>query len=80
MYLNFKNLFAKLKYRPFHKTLPRSSAFVYWILVRFYETDCTIILNVYLHVHDEVYEGEQEGEEPKHRERIVAPLAGCAMI
>ena len=30
-------------YRPFHKTLPRSSAFVNWILVRFYETDCIII-------------------------------------
>ena len=24
--------------RPFHKTLPSSSAFVYWISVRFYET------------------------------------------
>ena len=31
-----------LFYRPFHKTLPRSSAFVKWISVRFYETDCTI--------------------------------------
>ena len=28
-------------YRPFHKTLPRSSAFANWISVRFYETDCT---------------------------------------
>ena len=28
-------------YRPFQKTLPRSSAFVYWISVRFYETDCS---------------------------------------
>ena len=28
------------KYRPFHKTLPRSSAFLNWISVRFYETDC----------------------------------------
>ena len=28
-------------YRPFHKTLPRSSAFVNWISVRFYETGCT---------------------------------------
>ena len=27
-------------YRPFHKTLPRSSAFVKWSSVRFYETDC----------------------------------------
>ena len=27
--------------RPFHKTLPRFTAFVYWISVRFYETDCT---------------------------------------
>ena len=28
------------RYCPFHKTLPRSSAFVSWISVRFYETDC----------------------------------------
>ena len=27
-------------YRPFHKTLPRSNAFVNWISVRFYETGC----------------------------------------
>ena len=27
-------------YRPFHKTLPRSRAFVNWISVRFYEMDC----------------------------------------
>ena len=26
-------------YRPFHKTLPRTSAFVNWISVRFYETE-----------------------------------------
>ena len=30
-----------IKYRPFHKTLPSSSAFVNWISVRFYETDCS---------------------------------------
>ena len=29
------------KYRPFHKTLPRSGAFVEWIPVRFFEKDCT---------------------------------------
>ena len=29
---------SHFKYRPFHKTLPRSSAFVNWISVRFYET------------------------------------------
>ena len=29
-----------MKYRPFHKTLPRSSAFVHWISVRFYGIDC----------------------------------------
>ena len=28
-------------YRPFYKTLPRSSALVNWISVRFYETDFT---------------------------------------
>ena len=27
-------------YRLFHKTLPRSSALISWISVRFYETDC----------------------------------------
>ena len=27
-------------YRPFHKTLPRSSSYVNWSSVRFYETDC----------------------------------------
>ena len=31
-----------LKYRPFHKTLPRSSAFVNWVSVRFQETNCTL--------------------------------------
>ena len=29
---------------PFHKTLPRSSAFINWISVRIYETDCIQIL------------------------------------
>ena len=29
-------------YRPFHKTLPRSSVFVNWLSVRFYETDCIL--------------------------------------
>ena len=28
------------RYRPFHKTLPKSSAFINKISVRFYETDC----------------------------------------
>ena len=28
-------------YHPFHNTLPRSSAFVKWISVRFYEADCS---------------------------------------
>ena len=37
-WLNKKNW--KFRYRPFHTTLPRSSAFVNWISVRFYETDC----------------------------------------
>ena len=30
------------KYRPFHKTLPRSSASANRISVRFYETDCIL--------------------------------------
>ena len=36
-------LFYKLLYTPFHETIPKSSAFVSWISVRFYETDCIII-------------------------------------
>ena len=32
--------FLWLWYHPFHKTLPRSSACVNWISVRFYETGC----------------------------------------
>ena len=36
-----RDLFSVVRYRPFHKTLPRTSAFVNWISVRFYETDCT---------------------------------------
>ena len=31
---------VKLKYQPFHKTLTRSSAFLNWISVKFYETGC----------------------------------------
>ena len=31
-------------YRPFHKTLPKSSAFINKISVRFYETDCILYL------------------------------------
>ena len=32
---------SKLLYHPFHKTLPRSSAFVKFISVRFFETGCS---------------------------------------
>ena len=32
-------------YRPFHKTLPRSSAFVNYISVRFYEWQTNIFIN-----------------------------------
>ena len=32
--------YVNLNYRPFHKTLPRSSAIVNCISVRFYEADC----------------------------------------
>ena len=31
-----------LCYRPFHKTLPKSSLQMYWISVRFYEMGCII--------------------------------------
>ena len=34
-----------LQYRPFHKTLPKSRAFINRTSVRFYETDC--IVNVF---------------------------------
>ena len=39
---NFFVIFSYLlnTYRPFHKTLPRSSSFVNWISVRFNETGC----------------------------------------
>ena len=44
-YCTFQNLLViltkQLYYRPFHKTLLRSSAFVIWISVRFYETGCS---------------------------------------
>ena len=33
-------------YRPFHKTLRRSSAFVNWISVRFYETGCIFFFSL----------------------------------
>ena len=32
--------FFVIRYRPFHETIPRSSAFVNWNSVRFYETGC----------------------------------------
>ena len=37
-------------YRPFHKTLPRSSAFVNWTSVRFYETSCMYKSSSFLHL------------------------------
>ena len=40
-----------LSYRPFHKTLPRSSAFINWISVRFYGTGCTLRLFSFSQVH-----------------------------
>ena len=47
--------FLLFMYRPFHKTIPRSRAFVNWISVRVYETDCSLkmcwipIYFVYVH-------------------------------
>ena len=32
------------EYRPFHKTLPRSSEVLNWISGRFYETDCIYVM------------------------------------
>ena len=40
-------------YRPFHKTLPRSSVFVNWISVRFYEMDC--IIDVFVFIYRSVF-------------------------
>ena len=40
IFLMFPKKFLLLMYQPFHKTLQRFSAFVNWISVRFYETDC----------------------------------------
>ena len=40
-------------YRQFHKTLPRSSVFLNWISVRFYEMDCMYhknFMNLYLDI------------------------------
>ena len=51
---------------PFHKTLPRTSAFINWISVRFYETDCTsFVKNNFLSNHQEnleniIYRGFHE--------------------
>ena len=41
-------IFLCLMYRPFHKTLPRSSASINRNTVRFYETYSTITLPIYL--------------------------------
>ena len=40
-------IYTTFIYLPFHKTLPRSSAFVNWISVRFYETACTLIIHLF---------------------------------
>ena len=42
-------------YRPFHKTLPRSSAFINWISVSFYETDCIQSMNCALQGHHRLH-------------------------
>ena len=41
-------LISYVRYRPFHKTLPRSSAFINRIQVRFYGTDCTWSVNSFI--------------------------------
>ena len=48
MYYSFPEGFScnTFCYCPFHKTLPRSSAFLYRISVRFYETDCISSLSI----------------------------------
>ena len=33
------SIYYSFNYHPFHKTFPRSSAFINWISVRFYKTD-----------------------------------------
>ena len=51
-----------LLYHPFHKTLPRSSAFVNLISVRFYETGCMknahfifILIHTDIHTYPQTY-------------------------
>ena len=34
----------------------------------------------YLHVHDELEQGEQEGEEPEHGESVVAALPRRSVV
>ena len=61
---NYKYTIHIYKYRPFHKTSPRSNAFVNWDSVRFYETDCiyisiqyiyTYIVHTYIHIIIYIY-------------------------
>ena len=40
-------VFLGISYRQFHKTLPRSSAFVNWISVWFHETGCIRKYNIF---------------------------------
>ena len=53
-FLWFNSLFVRvhvllfwITYRPLYKTLPRSNLFVNWISVRFYETDCICMWQIF---------------------------------
>ena len=53
-----EKVLSAIIYRPFHNTLPRSSEFVNWILVRFYETDCRRRGLIRQYIVEEVYNKE----------------------
>ena len=49
--LNYYFLFV---YRPFHKTLPKSSVQMHWISVRFYEMDDTQYIHICVHISNDI--------------------------
>ena len=48
LYMLISSQSEELSYRLCHETLPRASAFVNWISVRFYETDFMYTINVHM--------------------------------
>ena len=75
-------------YRPFHKTLPRSSAFLKWSSVKFYETGCSRSMGKRIEIlllHD-----DRDMGRGYHKERYILcgmfseclryPSAGCVDV